>query len=175
MSVFGSKPGPAGDKPAPAGRGSSSTTSLSIVGPDMHVRGDMETDGVVKIEGTVEGLVRARAQVLVAKGGLVHGDIETAEAVIGGAVNGAIRANQRVEVQAGATVEGDVTTRRISVADGGKLNGQIRMGEAVAGADEKAAASTARGATAGGSKSSVGAAAPRVALGPHEITLAGSQ
>ena len=102
---------------------------LSIVAVGMTVRGDLESNGTVKVEGSVEGHVRAANQVLVAKGGVVAGDIDAREAVIGGAANGAIRALERVEIQSGAVVNGDITTRRISVAEGGTLNGLIRMGE----------------------------------------------
>jgi len=129
MSIFGGSSKATGEKSAAQARGLPAAASLSIVGSGMTVRGDLETDGVVKVEGTVDGHVKARAQVLVAKGGVVHGDIETIEVVVGGKVNGAIRASERVEVQAGASVDGDVTTRRISVAEGGTLNGHIRMGE----------------------------------------------
>lgn len=143
MGIFGGSAKPAGEKPAGQSKGTPAATSLSIVGASMTVRGDLETDGVVKVEGSVDGHVRAGSQVLVAKGGIVHGDIETTEAIVGGVVNGSIRAKERVEVQAGASVEGDVTTRRIAVAEGASLNGMIKMGDAAASRDEKASASTA--------------------------------
>ena len=119
------------------------TGGLSIVAIGMTVRGDLESNGTVKVEGIVEGHVRARNQVLVAKGGAVQGDIDAREAVIGGAANGAIRALERVEIQSGALVSGDITTRRISVAEGASLNGLIRMGELPS--------AQARSATAAGS------------------------
>jgi len=143
MGIFGSSAKAASEKPAGQGKGSSPATTLSIVGTGMTVRGDLETDGVVKVEGTVDGHVKAGSQVLVAKGGVVHGDIETTEAVVGGAVKGAIRAKERVEVQAGASVEGDVTTRRIAVAEGATLNGQIRMGDGAWSLDERGTESKA--------------------------------
>jgi cytoskeletal protein CcmA (bactofilin family) len=111
---------------------------LSIIAAGMTVRGDIESNGIVKVEGAVDGNVHARHQVLVAKGGIVHGDIDAREAIVGGMVNGSIRVAERVEVQSGATVVGDITTRRIAVAEGGTLNGQIRMGEQ-SGAVESAA------------------------------------
>ena len=111
---------------------------LSIIAVGMAVRGDLESNGTVKVEGTVEGHVRAKNQVLVAKGGVVDGDIDAREAVVGGQANGAIRALERVEIQSGATVNGDITTRRISVAEGGSLNGLIRMGEQGAGQQKPA-------------------------------------
>lgn len=102
---------------------------LSVIAAGMTVRGDIESNNTVKVEGIVNGNVRARHQVLVAKDGVVHGDIDAREAIVGGSVDGAIRAIERVEVQAGASVTGDITTRRIAVAEGGSLNGAIRMSE----------------------------------------------
>jgi cytoskeletal protein CcmA (bactofilin family) len=105
---------------------------LSVIAAGMTVRGDVDSDGTVKVEGTVEGHVQARHQVLVAKGGAVEGDIDARESIVGGTVQGAIRATERVEVQAGATVRGDVTTKRIAVAEGANLNGSIRMSDSQA-------------------------------------------
>ena len=105
---------------------------LSVIASGMTVRGDIESDGTVKVEGVVEGHVEARNQVLVARGGTVQGDIDACEAIVGGTVQGAIRAGERAEVQAGATVTGDITTRRIAVAEGASLNGAIRMSEIAA-------------------------------------------
>jgi cytoskeletal protein CcmA (bactofilin family) len=121
MGMFSAKN--PGEQAQPQGGG------LSIIAVGMTVRGDIESNGTVKVEGSVEGLVEARNQVLVAKGGVVQGDIDAREAVVGGVVHGAIRATDRVEVQAGALVSGDITTKRIAVAEGGTLNGQIRMSE----------------------------------------------
>src|SRR3990170_2150964 len=102
---------------------------LSVIAPGMRVEWELVTDGVVKIEGTVVGTVRAEQQVLVAKGGLVEGDIHTREAVLGGEVRGAILAHERVEVQATSVVHGDIGTQRIVVHEGGEVNGHVRMGD----------------------------------------------
>jgi len=102
-------------------------SALTILARGMRVTGELETDGVIKIEGTVVGTVRARGQVLVAKGGVIEGDVFTREAVIGGRVKGSIHADERVEVQGGSHIEGDVTTPRLVVQEGGELNGQLTM------------------------------------------------
>ena len=101
--------------------------SLSILAKGMHFTGEIRTDGVVKIEGTVEGTVRADGQVLIAKDGVVLGDIYTREAVIGGEVKGAIYAEERLEAQMTSMINGDIHTPKILVHDGGKINGKITM------------------------------------------------
>jgi cytoskeletal protein CcmA (bactofilin family) len=109
-----------------------SESALSIIGSGMRVVGDITADGVVKIEGTVIGTVRAGRQVLVAKGGEVEGDVITREAIIGGEVRGTVVAAERVEIQTASVVHGDITSKRLLVHEGGEINGVIRMGEGAA-------------------------------------------
>lgn len=127
MAIFGGGGKTSPNAPATA---TGAAAGLSIVGAGMTVHGDIETGGVVKIEGTVNGHVKAGQQVLVARGGRIDGDVETDEAVIAGVVHGAVCAAHRVEIQSAAAVEGDVTTGRILVAEGAVLNGVVRMGDA---------------------------------------------
>lgn len=101
--------------------------TLSILARGMCVIGELRSDGVVKIEGKVEGSVRAKGQVLVVKGGVVEGDIFTREAVVGGEVRGAIFADERVELQTSSKIDGDVTTPQIIIQEGGEINGNVRM------------------------------------------------
>ena len=101
--------------------------ALSIVAAGTKILGEVDCDGVLKIEGTVVGTVRASRQVLVAKGGSIEGDVFTREAVVGGRIEGAILADERVEVQASSAVHGDITTQRIVVQEGGEVNGRVLM------------------------------------------------
>lgn len=109
--------------------GADGEAGLSIIGTGMRVVGDITADGVVKIEGTVVGTVRALRQVLVGKGGEVEGDVISREAIIGGEVRGSIRADERIEIQSTSVVHGDVAAKRLLVQEGGEINGVVRMGE----------------------------------------------
>src|SRR5438034_3857031 len=90
-----------------------SETGLSIIGAGMRVVGDITAEGVVKIEGTVVGTVRAGRQVLVGKGGEVEGDVISREAIIGGEVRGSIRADERVEIQSTSVVRSEEHTSEL--------------------------------------------------------------
>ena len=100
---------------------------FSIIASDMTVVGDLETEGVVRIEGRVRGTVRVGAQVLVAAGAVIEGDLHTQEAVVAGQVSGAIHARDRVELQASAVVAGDIHTARIAIVEGAKVSGEVKM------------------------------------------------
>jgi cytoskeletal protein CcmA (bactofilin family) len=105
---------------------------FSIIAKDMAITGDLETEGVVRIEGRIRGTVRAGSQVLVGQGAQLEGDLHTREAVIGGEVVGSIHAAERVELQASASVTGNIHTPRIAVMEGGRVSGEVRIQEPVA-------------------------------------------
>lgn len=102
---------------------------ISIVGSGMRVIGDCEAEGTLRIEGRVEGTVRAGKAVVVGKDGVIVGDINTQDAVIGGRVNGTVTAESRLELQATCVVDGEIRARRIQLEEGGRVNGNVQTGE----------------------------------------------
>ncbi len=102
---------------------------ISVIALGARVVGDVHTTGVVQVAGSVVGNVRAGLQVLVAKGGMVEGEIETPEAIIGGEVRGQVRATQRVAVQASAALYGTISTPQLAVEEGATLDVDLSMSE----------------------------------------------
>lgn len=109
-------------------QGSFSDGVISIIGPGMTVIGDLETDGTLRVEGRVEGTIRAGKGVVVGKEGSVDGNVFTQDAVISGAVQGTLVAGSRLEVHATARIEGEVRAPRMQLEDGAILNGNLAMG-----------------------------------------------
>src|SRR4029453_6005949 len=69
---------------------------LSVIASGMKIVGDIESTGVVKIEGTGEGAIRGARQLLLGRQGTVHGDIRAPEVIIGGTVVGTIVGEEAV-------------------------------------------------------------------------------
>jgi cytoskeletal protein CcmA (bactofilin family) len=129
--MFGRKPqNPMGDM-AKDGNGSQQPRDnvISIIGPGMRVIGDCETDGTLRIEGTVEGTVRAGKAVVIGKDGEVKGDVFTQDAIIGGRVTGSVVAESRLELQATSIIDGEIRARRIKLDEGGRINGTVQTGD----------------------------------------------
>jgi cytoskeletal protein CcmA (bactofilin family) len=102
---------------------------ISIIGPGMSVIGDCTTDGTIRIEGRVEGSVRAGKAVVIGKDGVVEGDVSTQDALISGTVRGSLVAASRLEVQAHAHIDGEVRAKRMQLEEGAVLNGTVQMGD----------------------------------------------
>jgi cytoskeletal protein CcmA (bactofilin family) len=103
--------------------------NISTIAPGMHIAGDLVTNGTIRIEGQVEGTIRAARSVIVGPGGEVVGDIVTQEAVIGGRVVGTVQADSRLELQSTAVIEGEIRARaqHLQLEEGACFNGHVRM------------------------------------------------
>jgi len=126
MAIFNK---PTGDRPALRHEPSAAEPSISVIGTGMRIVGDIESNGVIKVEGVVQGSVRGARQLLLGKGGTIHGDVFATDIVLGGTVVGNVVASERVEVQGTSSVEGDIHTKSMVVYEGGTINGAVRMGE----------------------------------------------
>ncbi|MDX1746655.1 MAG: polymer-forming cytoskeletal protein [Halobacteriales archaeon] len=124
---------------------------VSIVGPGMKIVGDCSSDGTIRVEGRVEGSVKAGKSVVVGKDGKVKGDISTQDAIIAGEVNGSVTAESRVELQSTCRVQGDIRSRRVKLDEGGQVDGQLHMG---------ASATRDSGSGSAAAKSEAGRSAP---------------
>lgn len=130
MAFFGNgSAGNAGGDTQGAGR--MIETSLSIIAAGMRISGDIESGGVIKIDGRVDGSVIGARQILLGRGGAIHGNVEADEVVIGGDVFGSVRATNRLELQGTATVQGNIDTKSIVVMEGAQITGNVRMSELV--------------------------------------------
>lgn len=126
MAIFNK---PTSDRPVTRLDPAGAESSMSVIGNGMRVMGDIESSGVIKVEGVVEGSVRGARQLLLGRSGAIHGDIYSIDVILGGTVVGTIVASERVEIQGTASVEGDIHTKSIVVLEGGMINGAVRMGE----------------------------------------------
>ncbi|HZF67526.1 MAG TPA: polymer-forming cytoskeletal protein [Gemmatirosa sp.] len=105
--------------PPPVGDG------YSVLDAQLTIVGDIETDGTLRIDGTLHGSVRRAGVVILGVGAAVHGNIVAGEVIVGGSVQGDIRALQRIELQPTATVTGDVEAGTVLIQEGGVLRGRL--------------------------------------------------
>lgn len=109
--------------------GAAPETVISIIGPGMTVVGDCDTDGTIRIDGKVQGTIRAGKAVVVGKDGIVEGEIRTQDAVVSGSVEGTLTAESRLELQSTCRIQGEIFARRMQLEEGAVLNGKVSMGD----------------------------------------------
>ena len=103
------------------------TTSDTVIGKGAVLRGELEIESNLNVEGILSGDRLATQEVMVvAVGGEVEAkSIEVGQAHIKGKVLGVIKAREQVHISAGAVLEGRVETPRLILEEGAilKING----------------------------------------------------
>lgn len=100
---------------------------MSIIGADMTFVGDCDTGGGLRVDGTLEGSVRAGTTVVVSAAGTVTGNIDSREAVVAGRVKGKVTCAARIEFKETGRVDGEVHTPRMQMVDGALVNGPVHV------------------------------------------------
>jgi cytoskeletal protein CcmA (bactofilin family) len=97
------------------------------VGPTANIKGDLECDGIVKIEGVFQGSIKTVSNVIITEKGRVDAHIEAENVSVSGQAKGSVLARGRLEILSSGRVWADVTVRSFLLDDGGKLHGGLKM------------------------------------------------
>jgi cytoskeletal protein CcmA (bactofilin family) len=95
----------------------------SIISADMHVSGNLSGEGVMQVDGTVDGDIRC-AEVTIGRGAKVCGQVECDTVHVHGTVTGEIRARS-VTLSSSAHVTGDIQHEELSIEAGAYMEGKL--------------------------------------------------
>jgi cytoskeletal protein CcmA (bactofilin family) len=107
--------------PASSGR-------AAIIGPGIHINGDISGDENLIIEGKVDGKIRLEAhQVEIGQNGKVKADIKAKTIKIAGEVRGDLIGTEKVVISRSGNVHGNIVAPRMTLEDGAIFKGSIDM------------------------------------------------
>jgi len=104
----------------------------TVIGPNVVVKGTFVSQGSMRIDGTVEGAIEAKGNVIVGEGARVIADISAYHVSVAGQVKGNVSAQGRLEITSKGRVWGDIVAASLAVDEGGVLSGRSQLRDAVA-------------------------------------------
>ena len=114
----------------------------SIISANLHIVGDLNTEGEIQVDGMVDGDVKGNS-VTIGANATVNGEITADSVVVRGAVNGRIKADT-VHLTESAKVNGDIWHQSLAVEAGAQIEGNCKRwspGDEDKGASETSVAS----------------------------------
>jgi len=99
--------------------------SPTLIAPHSIVRGELDADGPLMVNGHFHGNARVRGEVVIGTGASWEGNIECVNAVVAGSVTGDLLATDKLEVGSSARIRGRVSARRVAIARGAHIEGEI--------------------------------------------------
>ena len=116
-------------KKAAAGRVPESTTS-TVIGKSVTIKGKLRTQEDLIIKGRVEADITSKKAVYVENSGIIKANIDVRVVRISGVVVGDVTAHDKIEIASDGRVVGDLTAPRIIISDGAAFRGKIDMPDA---------------------------------------------
>ncbi|MDR0708561.1 MAG: polymer-forming cytoskeletal protein [Spirochaetaceae bacterium] len=99
----------------------------TIIGPNTHINGDVDSAGFTRIDGSLCGDLNATGRIIVGERARMKSNITGTAITIGGVVSGNVLASERVTILATGIVLGDIITQRIQADEGCLLHGRITV------------------------------------------------
>ena len=106
--------------------GKSSAKLETVIGADSTIKGELAIKGTLRIDGVVEGDIRAD-WVIVGETGRVQGNVQARTMVVGGRVEGNLEASEIIEMKDKAQVFGEICTEKLAMSEGAVFEGQSSM------------------------------------------------
>lgn len=111
---------------------STGVTSTSLIGAGTSMKGDITSNGDLRIDGTLVGNIHCSAKVVIGANGVVQGDINGQQADIMGKVTGTITVKDLLQLKGGSHMNGNIKAAKLQIEPTANFNGECHMTGAVA-------------------------------------------
>ncbi|GBE00176.1 polymer-forming cytoskeletal [bacterium BMS3Abin07] len=98
----------------------------TFIGNNSTFKGEINTSGTIRVDGTIEGNVISDWVVLGEKGN-IKGDVVSNGIIVGGKIEGNIKAKEIIEVKNKGKIIGDILTPKLTIVEGGIIEGKTSM------------------------------------------------
>ena len=100
----------------------------AVIGPSIHIDGDLRGEEDLLIEGEVNGTVQLKNNSLtIGPQGKIRADVYAHSIYVDGFMEGDLYGSERVNIRKSAQVRGNITSPRVNLEDGAKFKGSIEM------------------------------------------------
>ena len=105
------------------------TSPRNLIGNGTTIKGDIESNGDIRIDGRLTGSLKANGKVIIGQTGVMEGDLTCKQAEISGAVKGVINTEELTALKATSKVEVDLSTKQLLIEVGAQFTGKCVMGQ----------------------------------------------
>lgn len=103
------------------------TGAATIIAAGTVLKGDISSNGDIRIDGSLQGNIQCQAKVVIGSNGSVEGDISGQQADIMGKVSGTIKVKELLQLKGGSFVNGNLYAGKLQIEPSANFNGQCHM------------------------------------------------
>tara|TARA_B100000900_G_scaffold259152_1_gene220910 strand:+ start:7500 stop:7916 length:417 start_codon:yes stop_codon:yes gene_type:complete len=104
---------------------------VNIIGQGTSIIGDINSNGDIRVDGTLKGSINTEGKVVLGKEGVVEGDVICQNADISGIIKAKITVSNLLSLKETAKLKGDIVTNKLSIEPGAEFTGSCSMGAVI--------------------------------------------
>jgi len=104
---------------------------VNIIGQGTSILGDINSNGDIRIDGTLKGSIKTEGKVVLGKEGVVEGDVICQNADVSGIIKAKITVSNLLSLKETAKLKGDIVTNKLSIEPGAEFTGSCSMGAVI--------------------------------------------
>lgn len=102
-------------------------TSINLVGTGTTIKGEIFSNGDIRVDGSIIGTVESKGKVIVGNTGMVEGDIICQNADFSGQIKARVEVSELLTLKANSKLFGDIITNKLAIEPGAVFTGSCTM------------------------------------------------
>ena len=113
------------------------TIGISIIGNGTKITGDINSNGDIRVDGSLTGEMITKGKVIIGETGKIKGEINCKNSDVEGSIEGKIIVAQLLVLKTKARIKGDIITNKLAIEPGCQFTGNCDMAAATAPSNEE--------------------------------------
>ena len=101
----------------------------NIIGNGTIIKGEIESNGDIRIDGRVEGVLKSNGKVVLGQNGSIEGEMYCKQADLSGRINGKMVVEELASLKSTSRIEGELSTKQLFIEIGAIFTGKCEMGK----------------------------------------------
>lgn len=102
-------------------------TSLNLIIESTEIEGNIKSASSFRVDGKLKGIIDCQGSFVLGPNGVVEGDINAQDAIIGGKVIGTLQVKNKLRLEPKSYVSGEIKCSRLIIDEGAVFDGKSKM------------------------------------------------
>ena len=101
--------------------------AINLIGAGTSITGDIQSDGDIRIDGSLTGNIITKGKIVVGATGKINGEITCKNFDLSGKIEGKVNAEKLLSLKSSANIQGDINAGKLAVEPGAVFTGTCKM------------------------------------------------
>lgn len=102
-------------------------STVNLIAAGATIKGEITTDGDIRIDGTIIGTVNSKGKLIIGKTGRIEGEVNCRNADFSGEIKAKVNVSELLSLKSTCKLIGDIVANKLAVEPGAVFSGSCSM------------------------------------------------